>query len=169
MLSKKGVVPLSSRCGWPPVLALALVLAAAAQVAAQEAPHPLELTGFQPGRGYLSVLPWESIDVFSGSVVLTFTDLVLPGNAGLDLKVTRVYNSKGSWRWTIGIGPTVFDPPEHGPGDVRGDVRADGAALRQAVAAERDGAQRAPRDAAVGGSAERRVHGVLGHGEQRRL
>ena len=87
----------------------------AAPLTAQEAPHPLELTGFQPGRGYLSLLPWEAIDVFSGSVVLTAVDLVLPGNAGLDLTVTRVFNSKGSWRWRIGIGPTVFDPPEPVP------------------------------------------------------
>ncbi len=115
MLRKKGLMPLSWRCSWPAILALTLGLAAVTPLSAQEAPHPLELTGFQPGRGYLSVLPWESIDVFSGSVVMTFTDLVLPGNAGLDLRVTRVYNSKGSWRWKIGIGPSLFDPPEPVP------------------------------------------------------
>ncbi len=102
--------------GWGiAVLGVLLCVAVATPLSAQEAPHPLELTGFQPGRGYVSVLPWESIDVFSGSVVLTFTDLVLPGNAGLDLKVTRVFNSKGTWHWTIGIGPMVFDPPEPVP------------------------------------------------------
>lgn len=38
-------------------------------------------------------LPFEQVDPFSGNLVVTATDLVLPENAGLDVRVTRVYNS----------------------------------------------------------------------------
>jgi hypothetical protein len=36
----------------------------------------------------------EHIDPMTGNLPLTFTDLVLPGNAGFDLKIQRIYNSK---------------------------------------------------------------------------
>ena len=42
--------------------------------------------------------------MYSGSLVLTFTDLVLPGNAGFDFRFTRSYNSKGPERWRVGPG-----------------------------------------------------------------
>src|SRR5688500_7359940 len=65
--------------------------------------HPgLDAPGFQHNREYFSEMPFENIDTLSGSVVLTFTDLVLPGNAGRELKVQRTYNSKTT-RWTFGI------------------------------------------------------------------
>jgi YD repeat-containing protein len=70
---------------------------------AQDQPA-VEATGMSPSRAYVSVLPWESIDAYSGSLVLTFTDLVLPGNAGFDLRVTRVFNSKRGAGWRIGPG-----------------------------------------------------------------
>ena len=50
--------------------------------------------GFDPKREYLTELPFEHIDPMTGSVLLTFTDLVLPGNAGFDLPIQRTYNSK---------------------------------------------------------------------------
>jgi hypothetical protein len=40
-----------------------------------------------------SVLPNEQVDPASGNLTVVATDLVLPGNAGLDIRVTRVYNS----------------------------------------------------------------------------
>ena len=46
--------------------------------------------GLHPGS---SVLPNEQVDPASGNLTVVATDLVLPGNAGLDIRVTRVYNS----------------------------------------------------------------------------
>jgi YD repeat-containing protein len=80
---------------------------------------------YRDGGGYL---PFEHIDPFTGNVLLTFVDAVLPGNAGLDLVLARTYNSKvyaeyatltipeDSWAgvgWRLHLGrvlePTPFD------------------------------------------------------------
>ena len=50
--------------------------------------------GFVQNRDFFSQLPYEHIDPLSGNLLLTFTDLVLPGNAGFDLRIQRTYNSK---------------------------------------------------------------------------
>ena len=50
--------------------------------------------GFNSNRAFFSQLPFEHIDPFNGNVLLTFTDLELPGNAGFNLKIQRTYNSK---------------------------------------------------------------------------
>ena len=41
-----------------------------------------------------SQLPFEHIDPLNGNLLLAYTDLSLPGNAGFDLKIQRTYNSK---------------------------------------------------------------------------
>lgn len=51
-------------------------------------------SGFEQKRDYFSQLPFEHIDPLTGNLLLTFTDLVLPGNAGFDLRIQRTYNSK---------------------------------------------------------------------------
>ena len=65
--------------------------------------HPiLDAAGFQQNRDYFSPMPFEHIDMVSGGLTLTFTDLVLPGNAGRELRFERSYNSKnGQWRFGI--------------------------------------------------------------------
>lgn len=50
--------------------------------------------GFVQNRAYFGQSPVEHIDPVTGNVLLTFTDLVLPGNAGFDLRIQRTYNSK---------------------------------------------------------------------------
>jgi YD repeat-containing protein len=50
--------------------------------------------GFNQNRDYFSQLPYEHIDPMTGNLLLTFTDVVLPGNAGFDLRIQRTYNSK---------------------------------------------------------------------------
>jgi YD repeat-containing protein len=50
--------------------------------------------GAPPNREMLSQLSFEHVDPMTGNLLLTFTDLVLPGNAGFDLKIQRTYNSK---------------------------------------------------------------------------
>ena len=69
-----------------------------------------ELTakGHVPFHGSFSQFPWEHIDTFSGNVVLSFTDLVLPGNAGFNLAIQRTWNANDSAsRWNWGVGPTL--------------------------------------------------------------
>ena len=73
----------------------------------------------QPGRGYFSQLPFESVDMVNGHVTLRFTDLVLPGHAGLDLRFTRTYNrDRQGGYWFFGfadvpvrVGMPVAPPP----------------------------------------------------------
>ena len=72
------------------VLAAVLGLA----VPATAANEVFDARGFAPNRDYFSQLPYEHIDPLTGNLLLTFTDLVLPGNAGFDLKIQRTYNSK---------------------------------------------------------------------------
>jgi len=40
-----------------------------------------------------SAAPSEQVDPASGALLVTGADLVLPGNAGFDLQIQRVYNS----------------------------------------------------------------------------
>jgi hypothetical protein len=44
-----------------------------------------DATEFNRNRETFSVLPYEHVDPLTGNLLLTFTDLVLPGNAGFDL------------------------------------------------------------------------------------
>src|SRR5262249_40052568 len=61
-----------------------------APVAAQTV---FDQNGFGVNHGSYTVLPYEYIDPLSGNLILVVTDLTLPGNAGLNLSVQRVYNS----------------------------------------------------------------------------
>ncbi|HJS74698.1 MAG TPA: DUF6531 domain-containing protein, partial [Vicinamibacteria bacterium] len=74
-----------------------MTVAVASRLFSQQQFDPLEAfnaNGFDQNRDYFSGLPMEHIDPMSGNLILTFTDLVLPGNAGFDLRIQRVYNSK---------------------------------------------------------------------------
>jgi YD repeat-containing protein len=75
--------------------------------------------GFQPNRDYLSLQPWESIDTASGNVILTFTDLELPGNSGRSLRFEHTFNNQRmavspdtQWRFSLsGLPMKVSIPP----------------------------------------------------------
>jgi hypothetical protein len=62
-------------------------------------PYPLaaneifDARGFNPNRPSSTQLPFEHIDPLTGNLLLVFTDLTLPGNAGFDLAIQRTYNS----------------------------------------------------------------------------
>jgi YD repeat-containing protein len=71
-------------------LAAGLLLALAAPALAQ---HPIHKQGLGGGQAMDGALPFEQVDPLSGNLVVSATDLVLPGNAGLDLRVQRFYNS----------------------------------------------------------------------------
>lgn len=71
------------------VMSLGLASIAGAQKALPDEP------GFQPNRDYLALQPWEAIDTGSNNIILTFTDLALPGNAGRELRFDRVFSNQG--------------------------------------------------------------------------
>lgn len=50
--------------------------------------------GLDPHRETISSIPEEHIDPFTGGLTLTFEDIKLPGNGGLDLVIRRTFNSK---------------------------------------------------------------------------
>jgi len=52
--------------------------------------------GLNPRRETLSSIPNEHIDPFTGGLILTFEDIRLPGNGGLDLVIQRTFNSKNT-------------------------------------------------------------------------
>lgn len=74
-----------------------------------------DASGFQPSRDYVTPSTFgpglnatEHVDPITGSLILTFSDLVLPGNGGRDLVFQRSYNSKGAFggapgQWNFGI------------------------------------------------------------------
>ena len=74
------------------------VLCLAAATASAQAPGAggdiFDGKGFSQSRAYFGLAPVEHIDPMTGNVMLVFTDLVLPGDAGFDLKIQRTYNSK---------------------------------------------------------------------------
>jgi hypothetical protein len=113
---------------------LFLLLAAVAAAHLQAADAVFDAKGFNPNREFASELPFEHVDPMTGNLLLTFTDLVLPGNAGFDLRIQRTYNSKvyenlnslggytlsteDSWAglgWTLHFG-RVWNPSSSQPG-----------------------------------------------------
>jgi len=89
------------------LLVCSLVFVAVGRVVAQSSLDPVfDAKGLQPNRVYVSELPIEHFDPVTGSMVITFTDLVLPGNGGRDLRFQRTYNSKGNsdvGSWIFGL------------------------------------------------------------------
>ncbi len=76
----------------PARIAVGLILAATTRAYAE---NPVfDAKGFSPNRELIQQLPFEHVDPLTGNLLLTFTDLELPGNAGFDLRVQRTYNSK---------------------------------------------------------------------------
>ena len=55
---------------------------------------PYDTRGFDQNRLTVSIADFEHIDPYSGGLTLSFEDLHVPGDAGLDLIIQRVYNSR---------------------------------------------------------------------------
>jgi hypothetical protein len=95
------------------VMMLGVVSGAYAQ-AEGEVAAPTE-KGVPPNRDYLSLLPFEVIDTASNNLILRFTDLVLPGNAGRSVRIERVFSNSTfgvGWRMGIaGVPMRVVEPP----------------------------------------------------------
>jgi YD repeat-containing protein len=72
------------------------LLAPAAGVAQSSGSDPVfDASGKQPNRDYFGQLDFERIDTLSGNVVLSFTDVELPGPPGLQVTFQRHMNTKG--------------------------------------------------------------------------
>ncbi|MDA8439806.1 MAG: hypothetical protein M0Z51_13235, partial [Propionibacterium sp.] len=77
--------------------------------------------GALPEHQPLSFAPWEVIDPWSANAMLFFLDVDLPGNAGFDLRIRRVYNSKDeAWVFDIGMPRMLFTPGAY-PRVINGD------------------------------------------------
>ncbi len=63
--------------------------------------------GFKKNKTYLRFSPGEYVNIFSGNLLLTHTDLILPGNGGFNLKLQRTYNSKLFADFTNIDNPTI--------------------------------------------------------------
>jgi hypothetical protein len=83
------------------LLALCLFVVTPARAQVQDAAAAL---GIGATHGTVSFAPWEQIDTFTGNVLLTFTDINLPGNAGFDLTIRRHYNSKNGFCFYLDYG-----------------------------------------------------------------
>lgn len=71
-------------------------------------------TGVNPYAEYVDQSQNEYIDPFSGSLALSYTDIFVPGNGGMDIQVQRTYNSlQDEYGWTgkgissVGVGWTI--------------------------------------------------------------
>jgi YD repeat-containing protein len=110
------------RCSFPRGLRVALgFIATIAAVhlparPAAAADAVFDAKGFNPNREFVSDLGFEHIDPLTGNLLLTFTDLTLPGNASFDLRVQRTYNTKiyAAYQGTGGGGGT-FQIGENDP------------------------------------------------------
>jgi RHS repeat-associated protein len=86
----------------------------AMRVRSGDGPH-FDPVGLQADRGYFSELPWEFVDLANGNVIAKYTDLVLPGNAGMTLKFVRQYNA-ATRQWQFGLdGIPIFGPQQDDP------------------------------------------------------
>src|SRR5262245_62375663 len=85
---------------------LALLVALPASRTGAQTTLELDRIGVQQHRDYLRLQPFEEIDTQASNLILTLTDLVLPGNAGHDLRFQLTYNSEsdtGTAIWRFGV------------------------------------------------------------------
>jgi hypothetical protein len=64
-------------------------------------------------RSYFAQLPWENVDMSNGNLLLTFPQIVLKGNFGMDLRLEWAYN-RGAMKWHFGLAgvPTYLSHPD---------------------------------------------------------
>jgi len=76
------------------LLAMSCMLAASAARAAGDVFDQFFRYTEREHKVYFAELPGETVDPFTGTLSIVQTDLVLPGKAGLDVRVVRSYSSK---------------------------------------------------------------------------
>jgi hypothetical protein len=81
-------------------LSLYFLLLIISNIALANMPDYYSEPGINNFRDYNAQNNYEMVDPFTGKLQLSHTDILIPGNGGLDLKVTRSYtsgNRSGSW------------------------------------------------------------------------
>jgi hypothetical protein len=114
-------------------IVLTLLVFTGASLPGQDSDPSFIPIGLHPKQAYFGQLPFESIDMVNGNLILTFTDLVLPGDAGMHLVVQRTFNRQGTgWHFGLrGVPMEVTNPeapwPQGDPDRIRPSLRtADG-------------------------------------------
>jgi Domain of unknown function (DUF6531) len=120
------------------VLLVATVALLLRSANADGADRVFDARGFDPHRPFFSQLPFEHIDPLTGNLLLTFTDLVLPGNAGFDVKIQRTYNSK-IYKDYQNLGETLAE--DSGTSQAIRALRGDNRTARELFDALRQGAE----------------------------
>src|SRR6266446_6262355 len=75
------------------VLAALFTVAVPTAALAQTDSNLLHTNGFVEEHNWFSPFALEHVDAVTGNIMLTFTDLALPGNAGRNLRIQRVFNN----------------------------------------------------------------------------
>jgi YD repeat-containing protein len=83
-----------SQSGLPSIAYLIVIAALTCMPSKAQAQGPFTHDFFAGNHQLDSAAPNEHVDPLSGNLLVTATDLVLPGNAGLNLAVTRIYSSQ---------------------------------------------------------------------------
>ena len=108
------------------VLTILVAFAALGQMPrgyAQSPPPNFDPVGFQPKRGYHSQFPFDRVDMINGNLTLAFTDMVLPGNAGMDIRITRSCSRQSScWTFSFADVPVRMANPIKHPPHPNGEV-----------------------------------------------
>jgi len=99
---------------WILTLTTIAQVALGAAAARAQSPAAFNATGIQPARDAFSQLPFERIDTATGGVVLTFSDLVLPGDGGSELRFVHSFNTKDG-KWTFGLAGVVMSVGDRWP------------------------------------------------------
>jgi hypothetical protein len=79
-------------------IVLTLLVFTGASLPGQDSDPSFIPIGLHPKQAYFGQLPFESIDMVNGNLILTFTDLVLPGDAGMH----RWFNAPSTGRGPAG-------------------------------------------------------------------
>ncbi len=85
--------PTLSRLLYLALICMSVALQPTPVVAQEPLPDFYKEPGLHPHRDYVNQHWTEHIDPFTGSLQLHSTDLFIPGDGGLDLKIVRSYNS----------------------------------------------------------------------------
>ncbi len=120
MCSQKSILhskdPVQSKCNALMFLASLIVTLASSSSFAQDdnalpaIPDYFQESGLSRTKGYENQGVNEVIDTFGGKLQYHFTDLIIPGNGGMDLAVQRVYNSIDDPLATTSPWPQEFSP-----------------------------------------------------------
>jgi len=79
--------------------ATVVLLLCAVTPALAQPDHPMAAKRNTPEHGALGPFLWDHIDTYTGNVLHSFADIVLPGNARFNVVVQRTFNTKdGGWR-----------------------------------------------------------------------